>query len=318
MLRSTRRGIVFLALGLVPPAWAQRPWVLDPRPELDVAGEAPGRELRVESVAGAVRFSNGVLVMGERTGGMVRFLAPSGEVVRSVGGLGTRPGAFRSISWLGKCAADSVWVWDFTLQRMTVLDTAGRAVQIYRIPAEPARALPPALLSCSPQGAFRGHLAAEPDQTLWVVVSAPGDDRTRLQVFRDGRRVGEVVVPRAVDVFEVESDRLVGAYQDEAGQPHVAVYRLRHSVLMLRLPAAEREPPKPGCRIRGDSSDASRRPIRTPFWLATLTTLRGDVALPADSKVLEVETDHVLTRLTEASGEQRIVLYGVRRSAPAR
>jgi hypothetical protein len=38
--------------------------VLDPRPELDVVGEPPGGELRFESIAGAARLSNGVLVVG--------------------------------------------------------------------------------------------------------------------------------------------------------------------------------------------------------------------------------------------------------------
>jgi hypothetical protein len=121
--------------------------------------------------------------------------------------------------------------------------------------------------------------------------------------------------PTARD-YERAIDRMVEGFTDRA-------FREQARAQLLRIPPPERLPPYG--EIFSDAGGT--------LWIVTsapadsLTRLRvmspggdprGDVTLPADSKVLEVESDYVLTLQSGASGEQRIVLYGVRRAAPAR
>jgi hypothetical protein len=71
-------------------------------------------------------------------------------------------------------------------------------------------------------------LFADPDGTLWVDVSAPGDTLTTLRVFqRDGRALGTVRLPVRLKVFEVARDYVLGAYGSGDGQEHVVAYRVR-------------------------------------------------------------------------------------------
>jgi hypothetical protein len=67
----------------------------------------------------------------------------------------------------------------------------------------------------------------DPEQLLWVVLSAGGDPDTRLQALRaDGTVVANVRIPIGLTVFEVGVDYILGGYEDEDGEPHVALFRL--------------------------------------------------------------------------------------------
>jgi hypothetical protein len=63
---------------------------------------------------------------------------------------------------------------------------------------------------------------------LWVVLSVPGDPTTRLRAIREnGTVVADVTVPVNLSVFEVGADYILGAREDENGEPHLMVFRLR-------------------------------------------------------------------------------------------
>jgi hypothetical protein len=129
-------------------------WTVDSTPILHLSGSAPTGEVRFERAAGATRLSNGVIVVAEPTGGSLRYFDASGRAVRTVGRVGTGPGEFRYISWLGQCGADSIFVWDFGQRRMTVVGPAGEIVRQYRLPSAPGAGPTPARLSCSRGGIF--------------------------------------------------------------------------------------------------------------------------------------------------------------------
>ena len=81
---------------------------------------------------------------------------------------------------------------------------------------EPPEALPP----------YAG-LFIDPDEVLWAVTSFAGDAVTVLQaVTATGEKLGEVRLPRYIQVFEVGRGYVLGAYETEEGVPHVALYRL--------------------------------------------------------------------------------------------
>ncbi len=77
---------------------------------------------------------------------------------------------------------------------------------------------------------FYSGLFADPDGVLWIVLSTPGDSVTRIRAMQDnGEALGEVAIPVGLRVFEVGRDYVLGAYEDERGEPHVAMYRVRRS-----------------------------------------------------------------------------------------
>ncbi|MGQ0560369.1 MAG: hypothetical protein ACT443_00690 [Gemmatimonadota bacterium] len=55
----------------------------------------------------------------------------TGKLIRKVGRSGSGPGDFASVTWLGQCASNSVFVNDFVRKRITVLDDEGGIVRTY-------------------------------------------------------------------------------------------------------------------------------------------------------------------------------------------
>ncbi len=337
-------------------------WLVQPMPVLDIpATDANGEVVFAHPVA-ATRLSNGTVVIGDRLGPAVLFLDSSGRAIRTVGREGEGPGEFRAVTWLGQCGADSVYVWDGALRRMSVVDAGGRVTRQFAVPVrlvwqvacsraselavvswpdlhtpfpgtDPPRAsadlvlidrdgreiavigqipifsdFPPPPLSrsttvalsgvhlfvASADSAFidqytlAGQLVAvlpvgtrprppstlhferavdalladvaraelrqplreemlkhysppellppyraaftDMDGLLWVETSFPGDSMTVLwAIGADGNPIAELLVPQQIQVFEIGVDYLLGAYEEESGEPHVVVYPLERS-----------------------------------------------------------------------------------------
>ncbi len=336
-------------------------WSVDAVPVVDIAGTAANGDLVFEYASGATRLPNGSIIIGDGTGASVRFFDASGQPTRTVGREGAGPGEFRRVSWLGRCGADSVFVWDAMQNRMTVVDAASDVVRHYRVPADPTAGSPPATIQCSRTGVFAVHafplgmrppsptgesphykavlsladadgrisqalgevaimesrplgkvtsiamsadrlyvgtadsafvdvltldgryvtalpihvparsptrrhyeraieaqviwladrderaawkqrlleipmpehvpayagLFTDSDGSLWVLLSLPGDSETWLRAIApDGRVIADVYLPVDLRVFEVDRDYILGAYEEESGEPHVAMYRL--------------------------------------------------------------------------------------------
>jgi hypothetical protein len=136
-----------------------------------------------------------------------------------------------------------------------------------------------------------------------------------------GRHLGGMPVglaprtPTARD-YERAIDRMVGGFTDRT-------FREQTKAQLLRIPPPDRLPPYGEIFSDADGTlwvitSAPADSLTRLRVLGPDGTLRGDVTLPAESKVLEVESDYVLTLQTETSGEQRIVLYGVRRPGSTR
>lgn len=72
--------------------------------------------------------------------------------------------------------------------------------------------------------AYRQILAA-PNGTLWLDVTAPGDTTTWLRAFyADGTLLGDAHLPVIVRPVAVDDEYLFVRYDDEAGEPHIALY----------------------------------------------------------------------------------------------
>jgi hypothetical protein len=182
------RGIESLVVGMaaffsIPTsaAWAQTRWVVDSLPSVDIHGlSAKGAALLEEPVAG-VRQRDGTIVIAEGRTARISFFNGGGRVLRTVGRSGDGPGEYRLISWLGQCAGDSIFVWDFIHQRLTALDKDGQLGREMMIPSSGRIDPPPYLIRCNRKGQFAVH-----DQPSLSDPPKPGvastRERTKLRV----------------------------------------------------------------------------------------------------------------------------------------
>lgn len=335
-------------------------FAVDSVPLLDIEGTVTADSSAFLLAAAGVRLPDGVIAVADAYDATVRFFDPTGRLMRTVGRRGSGPGEFQRAVWLGRCAADSLFVWDESLSRMTVLDPSGSVARMTQLPGNPT------LVECTPRGTFAAFLGprsttrsgpemwavryatnlwlldangdtirslgempigelrplgrvtrlamsddrvyvgtadsafvdvygfdgrrlpsldvgivaraptrrdfdraidamvrpftgrdaradmrsmladvpmpevmppysglfVDPAGTLWVATAAPADGATadgapRLRAIApDGRILGDVRLPVELDVFEVGADYILGAYEDEVGEQHVAMYRL--------------------------------------------------------------------------------------------
>jgi hypothetical protein len=84
---------------------------------------------RLAGVAGAVRLSNGEIVVANRGTHELRWYDANGSWLRSVGREGAGPGEYRHVSSVLRLRGDSLLVSDAILARHTLYDRAGRLVR---------------------------------------------------------------------------------------------------------------------------------------------------------------------------------------------
>ena len=159
--------VALLTPGLILPSLseAQSPLAADSVPVIDLAGTDASGNVRFGNVVGASRLSNGVIAIADGAAGEIRFLGSDGRVLRIVGRSGRGPGEFHRLSWLAQCGDDSLYAWDLTLRRLTIVDGKRMAVASDQLTPEAQPRSPiPAYLSCSRTGllAFVGR-PANPD-----------------------------------------------------------------------------------------------------------------------------------------------------------
>lgn len=129
-------------------------WSVDSAPLVDIPDTTAAGKVAFSYPVGATRLSDGSIVIADGWDARVQYFDSRGSLRATAGRKGEGPGEFSAPTWLGQCGVDSVFVWDFRLGRMTVLDQAGRYVRSFRVPAEPGDLVTPALMTCSRQGLF--------------------------------------------------------------------------------------------------------------------------------------------------------------------
>jgi hypothetical protein len=123
-------------------------WGIDPQPVVVIRDTVGDAEPSLLYPTGATVLSNGTIAVVDQYAAAVRFFDRSGQLVRTVGRKGEGPGEFLDPYWLGQCATDSLFVWDFTTKRMSVMDSAGELVREYTPQGRPG------LFRCVREGRF--------------------------------------------------------------------------------------------------------------------------------------------------------------------
>ncbi|HSG49868.1 MAG TPA: hypothetical protein VLA43_18740 [Longimicrobiales bacterium] len=129
-------------------------------------------------VVGALRRPGGGVVVAEGAGGRVRFFDPAGVPESGWGGEGDGPGEFRILQSLGRHAGDTIWAYDFSAGRITLLHPVSGAVGVLTLDPLPVR----------------GLAAGGPRGEGWLVVEAWGDAPSG--ALRTGLRRDSVTVLR--------------------------------------------------------------------------------------------------------------------------
>lgn len=138
-----------LLLGCAPAEPDDRaPEVLEPMLALDLATGTDDSVL-VASLQDATRLADGRIALLDGDRRAVQFVAADGTPLGRVGREGAGPGEFTFPMHLGRCAADSLYVWDMGQSRVTILAPDGRFGRTVRSPV-PVPFLP----TCLPDGRF--------------------------------------------------------------------------------------------------------------------------------------------------------------------
>ncbi len=132
LAQSPPAGVVWPKVGGVVP---ERRLLFLAAPTLRL-GTADGPEHSLFSgVVGAVRLSNGDIAVGDAGNGRVVFYDSRGNFLRSSGRLGSGPGEYRFLRWLGRCRDDTIAVYDAGHNTVTFLSTTGSLVASMALPS---------------------------------------------------------------------------------------------------------------------------------------------------------------------------------------
>lgn len=109
------------------PRWPEgHGWRLSERPAVDIGVLDGDPHYQLFRVTGALRLSDGRLVVANSGTNELRYYDPSGAYMTSAGRRGGGPGEFGGLSWLGASAGDSVLAYDWPNRRISVFDADGR------------------------------------------------------------------------------------------------------------------------------------------------------------------------------------------------
>jgi len=112
------------------PSWTEAAaWQVTADPLLDLGGDEAGRAAtEFDNVSGVILLPDGGVVTADGSS-VVRAFNADGSVRWQAGRPGDGPGEFRLIASIGNGPADSIWVYDFSNRRFTILSADGTVVR---------------------------------------------------------------------------------------------------------------------------------------------------------------------------------------------
>ena len=108
--------------------WEQ-PWAIEESPLFRIGDLSGQPEYELYRVSGAVRLSDGRLVIGNSGTSELRWYSETSEFIRSSGGAGEGPGEFSLLSAVFPVGGDSIAVGDPRLRRLSIFDPQGEFVR---------------------------------------------------------------------------------------------------------------------------------------------------------------------------------------------
>jgi hypothetical protein len=119
-----------------PPAVeAELDWMAEPEPRVEIGGSPDDARYQLYRVVDAARLSDGRIVVANGGNYELRLYDGDGVYISAVGREGGGPGEFRRIWGLDVGASDSIYVFDRSLQRVSIFDAQGELARELRIPS---------------------------------------------------------------------------------------------------------------------------------------------------------------------------------------
>lgn len=102
---------------------------MDTVPALNIGGNEQGQDYDFSQVVGAVRLSDGKIVVADIGSAELRYYDSAGSFIRRAGRKGSGPGEFQALGLLWSMPADSVLAYDAVGRRASIFDSAGTYVR---------------------------------------------------------------------------------------------------------------------------------------------------------------------------------------------
>lgn len=130
--RSDSAGIPIITA--VAPQWGPgEGWTVSEEPVVEIGAVDGPREQLLDGVVGAVRLSNGDIVLGEWRTGELRRYDGEGALVWRAAGQGEGPGEHQLMRFMGLLPGDTVVTWDTRLDRVQVFGPGGGLVRTFSV-----------------------------------------------------------------------------------------------------------------------------------------------------------------------------------------
>ena len=124
-------------------------WRIFPTPTFSTTRHSESPSNEVIDVNGAVRLSDGTVVVGDNGSQSIKWFNPSGALVRSVGRQGDGPGEYRLVKLIGTCGSDSLFVFDGANRRLSILSLEGRLLGTRALSTDATELRSPSEIRCS-------------------------------------------------------------------------------------------------------------------------------------------------------------------------
>lgn len=114
------------------PTWAPgKAWQVDSAPAIVLGGTSPAS--RLQFVVGAMRQSNGLVVVADNGARNLKYFSPDGVLRATIGRQGSGPGEFSYIASLWGCGGDSAFVDDIGQRKVFVYAPNARRVRTFQL-----------------------------------------------------------------------------------------------------------------------------------------------------------------------------------------
>lgn len=125
------------------PAWAPgEGWRIDERPIVQIGAVEGPAEYQFTELVGAVRLSDGRIVVADRGASELRLFGSDGGFLAVVGRQGEGPGEFRRLEYVGVFQGDSLATFDSALRRIQIFGPDGAFVRSYLVESMMETAMP--------------------------------------------------------------------------------------------------------------------------------------------------------------------------------
>jgi 6-bladed beta-propeller len=112
------------------PVWSEPQWTVSERPVLEVGG--PNSEVLLNPTD-AIRLADGRILITDDGSQNVRVFSAAGQLLQTIGRQGFGPGEFQSVSQIDHFRLDSLAIYDYMQQQVSLFDVAGRFGRSVRV-----------------------------------------------------------------------------------------------------------------------------------------------------------------------------------------